>query len=167
MTAAEKAQKVIQIARYEIGVEENPPNSNKVKYNTWFYNKEVFGPSYPWCGTFVSWVFFKAGLSLGKIDYLRGFAGCPFAVNYYKGTGDIVTKENVKPGDIVFFDWQGDGKPDHTGIFVCDNGNGTFMCIEGNTAVGNDSNGGKVMLRERRYGSVKAFVHPKVYELAA
>jgi hypothetical protein len=61
-------------------------------------------------------------------------------------------------GDIVSFDWDGPGNWfDHVGIvvkvlavrwrgkrFV-----GWIKTIEGNTAVGNDSNGGKVMYRWR------------------
>ncbi len=34
-------QKIIDIAKLEIGVMENPPNSNNVKYNTWMYGHEV------------------------------------------------------------------------------------------------------------------------------
>jgi len=54
----------------------------------------------------------------------------------------------------------GDGRFDHTGIFVrwIEVGK-TFESIEGNTAVGNDSNGGNVMLRTRKNINV-LFVDP-------
>ena len=31
------AQELINIAQNEVGVKENPANSNNVKYNTWYY----------------------------------------------------------------------------------------------------------------------------------
>jgi hypothetical protein len=140
---------VIQIARKEIGTKETPPDSNKVKYNDWFYNGPDYGKSAAWCGTFVSWCYDQAKMKLGTIDYLRGFAGCQYAVNNIHKWGKQVTVP--QSGDIVFFDWNGDGRFDHTGLFVKDNGKGLFQTIEGNTSYGNDSNGGEVMLRERKY----------------
>lgn len=149
--------KVIEIAQKEIGTKESPPNSNSVKYNDWFYGHPVSGAAFPWCGAFVSWCFDQAGIPLGNIGYTRGFAGCDTAVHLAAKWGKIVTVP--QPGDVVFFDWQGDGKFDHTGIFVKDNGKGLFQSIEGNTAYGNDSNGGEVMLRERKYKNA-IFVRP-------
>ena len=71
--------KIVEVAEKEIGYTENPPNSNKTKYGTWFGL-----PSLPWCGIFVSWVYAKAGQPLGNIGFLKGFAGCMTAVNYFK-----------------------------------------------------------------------------------
>ncbi len=153
---------IIEIASAEIGIKEFPPDSNNVKYNTWFYGKEVSGPKYPWCGTFVSFCFAMAGLSLGTIDYKRGFAGCQYATRNIKKWGRQITVP--KEGDVVFFDWQGDGIFDHTGIFVKDLGKGLFESIEGNTAFGNDSNGGQVMRRADRKFRQAIFVRPKCLE---
>lgn len=158
--------KVIEVAKSQLGIKEMPAGSNNVIYNTWFYGKEVkdgvpAGAAYPWCGAFVSWVFDKAGINLGTIDYKRGFAGTNYAVRNLKKWGRLVTIP--EKGDVVFFDWQGDGKFDHTGIFVKDNGGGLFQAIEGNTAFGNDSNGGEVMTRERKYKTA-IFVRPFVLE---
>ena len=150
-------EKLIRIAAGEVGIKEMPPDSNNVKYNTWFYNKAVSGAPYPWCGTFVSWVYDQAGMNLGNIGYTKGFAGCGTAVSNIPKWGTKVDKPEA--GDVVFFDWNGDKKYDHTGIFRKDLGNGLFECIEGNTSIGNDSNGGSVMVRHRRY-SVAIFVRP-------
>ena len=111
----------------------------------------------------MSWVFFNAKLPLGTIDYLRGFAGCPYAVRNVRKWGRLVTVP--QPGDVVFFDWNGDGIFDHTGIFVKDLGKGLFQSIEGNTAFGNDSNGGEVMKRSDRKYKHAIFVRPKVLEV--
>lgn len=143
---------VIQIARKEIGVKEDPSGSNKQKYGEWFNLQSV-----PWCGIFVSWCYDKAGMYLGNIGYAKGYAGVDTAVHEISRWGKLVTVP--APGDIVFFDWQGDGKFDHTGLFVKDNGKGLFQSIEGNTSFGNDSNGGMVMQRERSYKNC-IFVRP-------
>ena len=54
------ADMVVATALAEVGIKESPKNSNRVKYNTWFYGKEVKGDAYPWCMTFVQWCFAHA-----------------------------------------------------------------------------------------------------------
>ncbi len=147
-------QKVIEIAKLEVGAVEDPPNSNQTAYNSWFGLPNVM-----WCGIFVSWCYAKAGFPLGKIGFAKGFAGCQTAVAHFRKTGEITTTPQA--GDIVFFDWNGDGRFDHVGIYHYDKGN-EFVTIEGNTAIGNDSNGGQVMVRIRKDASKHIFVHPKV-----
>lgn len=152
-----KGQKVVDIAFKEVGQEESPKNSNKTKYGKWMGFSGV-----PWCGIFCSWVYDKAGVPLGNIGYLKGFAGCQTAVAHFRKNKETTDKPQV--GDLVFYDWNGDNKHDHVGIF---NGwkvkDKEFYAIEGNTAVGNDSNGGKVMNRTRTVKNV-LFVHPKVLD---
>lgn len=173
--AETKRDKIIRIARSQIGISEFPANSNKVIYNTWIYGKEVFDGDkkfpngivshYPWCGAFVSWVFNEAGLALPTIDLKKGFVGCPFAVDHVDKWGTIV--KTPMQGDVVFYAWDGYKNIHsikHTGIFDCDNGDKKkFTAIEGNTSLKNDSNGGSVMQRsDRNYSSVAVFVRPNV-----
>lgn len=156
MTTTEKRQRVIDVAINQVGEKEKPANSNKTKYGVWFgYNGVA------WCGIFVSWVFDHAGVPLGNIGFLKGFAGCQYAVAHLDKLG-VKTKEPL-PGDIVFFDWNSDKRYDHVGIFHSwkDKAAGLFNTIEGNTGIGNDSNGGQVMRRVRN-AKVALFVHPKV-----
>ena len=54
---------ILKIARAEIGTKESPSGSNKVKYNTWYYGREVSGSAYPWCAAFTSWVLDKCGIT--------------------------------------------------------------------------------------------------------
>src|SRR3989304_6439332 len=136
--------KIISVAKVEIGYAETPANSNKTKYGKWFGFDGV-----AWCGMFVSWCYAQAGFSLGKIGFTKGFAGCQTAVAHFTKTGEL-TKNPVE-GDIVFFDWNGDGRYDHTGIFVRRLTTSTFESVEGNTSLVNDSNGGQVMIRTRAY----------------
>jgi hypothetical protein len=133
---------IVEIALKEVGNKESPINSNKTKYGKWFGLDGV-----AWCGMFVSWCYAQAGNQLPSIGFSKGFAGCQTAVVYFKKNKQI-TKE-PKPGDIVFFDWNGDGRYDHTGIFVSWIDSTHFNTIEGNTSLKNQSNGGQVMKRIR------------------
>jgi len=152
-----KGIKIVEVASKEVGQTESPKNSNKTKYGKWFGFDGV-----SWCAIFCSWVYAQAGYPLGNIGYTKGFAGCQSAVAHFKASGEV-TKTPIS-GDLVFYDWQGDGKYDHVGIFnnwkVKDK---EFHSIEGNTAIGNDSNGGQVMHRVRSNKNV-VFVHPKVLD---
>lgn len=139
-------KKILNIASKEIGTIESPENSNKTKYGRWFGFDGV-----AWCGIFVSWCYAQAGLALPKIGFTKGFAGCQTAVAYFKSQGLITTRPSS--GDIVFFDWNSDGRYDHTGIYNGEIDENTFYCIEGNTSLTNQSNGGQVMRRTRSYNS--------------
>ncbi|MFZ1704453.1 MAG: CHAP domain-containing protein [Saprospiraceae bacterium] len=134
--------KVIEVARKEIGVTEKPKNSNQTKYGTWFSLSGV-----PWCAIFVSWCYSMAGNQLPVIGFKKGFAGCQTGYAYFKKNGWIV--KDPQEGDIVLFDWNGDGRYDHTGLFVRWIDKVHFETIEGNTSLTNQSNGGEVMLRVR------------------
>ncbi len=146
-------KRVLDTAIGEIGITEVPANSNRTKYGHWFGMNGL-----AWCGIFVSWCYAHSGVQLPNIGYSYGYAGCQTAVEYFRKHNKIV--KDPRPGDIVFFDWNKDGRYDHTGIFEeFIPGYAYFTCIEGNTALGNDSNGGKVMRRTRSV-STALFVRP-------
>lgn len=134
--------KVVKVAIIEVCYTER--NGNLTKYGEWFGLNGV-----PWCGIFVSWCYNKAGIKLPKIGFTRGFAGCQTAYEYFK-RHNMITNDPI-PGDIVLYDWQGDGRYDHAGIFAEHTDNQAFMAIEGNTSTNNQSNGGSVMVRKRYY----------------
>lgn len=147
---------VLQIAAWQIGVLESPAGSNRVKYNTAYYGREVSGKAYPWCMAFVWWVFREAGFHLFKT------ASCSAFVGQYrdKSPGQIV-RANYRPGDIVFFDFSGKRtKTEHVGIVESVAADGTLTTIEGNTGTTNDANGGAVMRRTRKQGLVTCGVRP-------
>lgn len=141
---------ILEIAKKEIGYIEQP--GNKTKYGQWFGLNGV-----AWCAIFVSWVYAKAGKPLGKIGWSNGFAGCQYGHEYWKKKGKLVN--DPQPGDIVLFDFNGDGRFDHTGIFVRWLANDRFESIEGNTSLKNQTNGGEVMLRVRNK-KIAVFVRP-------
>ena len=143
--------KIIDIAVKEIGTIESPKDSNKTKYGQWFGLDGV-----AWCAIFVSWVYHHAGTKIRNMGWSKGFAGCQDGFQKFKKLG-WVTKNPIE-GDIVFFDWNGDGRYDHVGIFNKWIDKDTFSTIEGNTSLTNQSNGGQVMARVRKNKNV-AFVH--------
>jgi hypothetical protein len=141
-----------------IDLKEDPPGSNKTQFGTWFGIDGV-----PWCNIFVSYCFqLGAGYEL-----CQGFQGAgtrpgkgcayvPTTKAWLVATGMWVGRTQPLAGDIAIFNWDG-GRPDHIGIVELDLGAGQFRSIEGNTAVGNDSNGGQVMLRQRNILQVDGF----------
>lgn len=150
---------IINIASREDGTKESPPGSNKTKYGQWYGLNGV-----KWCAIFVSWVYDHAGYPLGFIETTKGYQSCQGGYKFWKTHGQL-TKE-PQAGDIVLFDWAGDGHCDHTGIFEtwADRSKMDFFCWEGNTAVNNDSDGGMVMRRRRSRALVRAFASPVVLE---
>lgn len=142
------AEKVLDVARAELGYVESPPNSNRTKY----------GKAYPmdgnaWCAMFVWWVFREAEVSelIPKTAYTPTFA------DWFRKRGAWSTKP--RPGAIVFFDFPNDGvnRISHVGIVEAVFANGDVQCIEGNTSPGNGGSqrdGGGVWRRVRRAGIV-------------
>jgi hypothetical protein len=132
--------KLTNIAIAEIGNIEDP--GNKTKYGKWFGFDGV-----AWCGMFVSWCFAQSGKQLPKMGFTKGFASCQFAFEYFK-KNEMLTEDPIE-NDIVLFDWNGDARFDHTGIYLSKIDDNYFWCIEGNTSLKNQSNGGMVMKRKR------------------
>ena len=145
------AAQLLDIARAELGTKESPAGSNKVKYSTWY------GLTGPWCVMFVMWCCHYAGVELP----IRT-ASCSALRAAAQSAGMWVTG-NYRPGDIVIYDWGKDGKPDHCGIIETVGGS-SVVAIEGNTAIGNDSNGGEVMRRTRTLTQMIGAVRPKYEE---
>ena len=152
MTAVER---LLDIARKEVGVTEHPAGSNKVKYNTWYYGREVSGASYPWCCVFVCWVFHQAGLD----SLVRATGGCTTMMNWFKGKNLLVEPKSARPGDLVFYQFDTDSYADHIGIVERVTPTGV-VAIEGNTSVTSDDNGGAVMRRSRKWSRVMAVARP-------
>lgn len=148
--------KIVEVALKEVGYTENPANSNLNKFGKW-----IGMDGCAWCCAFVSWCYDQAGFNLGNIGLLKGFIGCQYAFAHWSKKKEFTLKPIS--GDIVLFDWNKDQRYDHTGIFIRDLGNGFFESVEGNTSASNQSNGGEVQVRTRRYDQA-IFIHPKVLD---
>jgi uncharacterized protein (TIGR02594 family) len=147
MAAAQgTAARVIEIATAEIGTVEGPKD-NQTKYGA--FTKVNFQP---WCGSFVNWCANQAGVKVpNTVSTVAG------AEAFQKAKTWFDAKDNTpQPGDIVYFDFPGDGvdRISHVGIVVKDNKDGTMTCIEGNTSgneKGDQRNGGEVAKKIRAY----------------
>lgn len=139
-----KANDFVSKAASQIGITEQPANSNNTKYGAWYgMNGE------PWCDMFVSW----CANEIGAIDVVGKFAYCPYHVNWFKQQGRWLSREaQPQPGDVVFF--ANNGVACHVGIVESRNGSSSITSIEGNTSAGDNANGGQVQRRNRTYGSV-------------
>lgn len=142
------------VAHQFVGVSEDPPGSNKVMFSNWY------GMNGPWCAMFVTYCFTQAKSKA----FLRGskYAYCPYMLAAAKAQKDglqMVPVQNVRAGDVVLFDWKGDGVADHVGIVkVAPGSKKTFTSIEGNTSGTNPSDGGMVAVMERNVSSVIGFI---------
>lgn len=144
-------EKALKLAATQIGTTESPRGSNHSKYTVWY------GFDGPWCAMFATWCYDNSGSK----SFERGVRASyvPWIVSAGRqGIYGFAIVSNPMPGDLVCFDWNGDGNADHVGLFEKWTGGGNFQSIEGNTGVGNDSNGGEVMRRDRSRSMVRCFV---------
>jgi len=173
--------KVIEIAKAEIGYLEKASNSNldsktlNVGTNNYtkyardldnipgFYNGKKNG--YPWCDIFVDHCFVKAY----GVDHAKRLlcqpnkslgAGCQYSMNYYKTKGQLKTTPKI--GDQIFFK-SSSGEISHTGL-VYDVDKTYVYTIEGNTssASGVVANGGGVFAKKYslNYGRIAGYGRP-------
>ena len=82
----------------------------------------------PWCAAFVSAVGYRAGL--GQV--LLPECGCGPMIALYRARGLWRGKDAAaQPGDLVFYDWEGDGEADHVGLLTACTPEG-YEIVEGN-----------------------------------
>ena len=149
------AEKVLAVARGELGNTESPAGSNRTKYGKWF---GLDGN--PWCMMFVMWCFSQAG-ALGLLP--KRTASCGDLMRAAKAAGCWVT-EDYRPGDVVIYDFPGGAATDHTGIIESVTASGV-VAIEGNTSqAGSQSNGGQVCRKSRKFNLIVGAVRPKFEE---
>ena len=149
------AKDILAVARKELGYTESPAGSNRTKYGKWF---GLDGQ--PWCMMFVQWCFRQAGAQ----DLLPALtASCGALMRAAQAKGCWIT-DGYQPGDVVIYDFPGNNvKTDHCGIVVTALTDGVRN-IEGNTGVGNDSNGGEVMERTRSLSVIIGAYRPHYAE---
>lgn len=84
-----------------------------------------------WCACFVSWCANECGyIEAGAVPK---FSYCPTGVQWFRDAGLWAPGgAEPAPGDIVFFDWNGDGTSDHVGIVESCDGS-TVRTVEGNS----------------------------------
>ena len=136
-------QAALDKAISQIGVKEQPADSNHVKYCDWY------GMVGPWCAIFATWCYETCGDADAFVKGSR-YAYVPYLVGDARaGRYGLAVTDDPLPGDLVCYDWAFDGEYDHVGLFEKWISGGNFYAVEGNTSTSNDSNGGQVMRRSR------------------
>lgn len=111
---------LVEVARTQIG------NTGNV-YWTWY----GFTSRVEWCAIFVSWCANESGdlnITVPK------FSSVEDGISWYK-SNDLWKDSSYTPntGDLIFFDWNSDGDPDHVGI-VEKVEDGYIYTIDGNSS---------------------------------
>ena len=141
------ASKVVSIAAGQVGYKEGKNNSNK-------YGAAYGMNNVSWCMEFIWWCFKQAGMDWYKT------ASCTACYKHYASRA--VSRDALRKGDVVFFDWDHSGDCDHVGI-VESVGSSRITTIEGNTSSGNagsQSNGDGVYRRYRTRSQIAKAIRP-------
>lgn len=128
-------QRMLMLARGEVGVSESPPGSNdgaRIRDYRSATAGAIDTPG-PWCAYFVSWLAHGAGAPVG--DGGSGFGYVPSLEAWARRRGTwLPPNANVQPGDVVIFRRGGAGVSDHIGIVERVDADGTLHTIEGNSS---------------------------------
>ncbi|MFK8253923.1 CHAP domain-containing protein [Ancylobacter terrae] len=146
---------VLTIARGQIGVREEPVGSNRGPQVDLYHRAAGINPAagnFPWCVSFVQWVFAQAFAGASPLFRTAGV----HALWSKRQTGSITvvpankaSAQTVKPGMVFLLD-TGGGKG-HAGIVEAVNrSKGTLTTIEGNTNNGGSREGYGVFRRTTR-----------------
>jgi len=145
---------VLNVARTQIGFHEGVSNENP--YGDWYGI-----PSAPYCAMGLSWCFAQVGLShLIAAQTPKGFSFNPAALHWFQMQGLVVNKMSMQPGDLVMYDWNGDGVTDH--VELCEAASpGGFTTIAFNTGNPNDPTKEGCWRVHRNYLFVIAVIRPR------
>ena len=105
-------QAIVEVALSQLG------NKGGEPYWSWY----GFDSRVEWCATFVSWCADQSGYIESGV--IPKYALCSDGARWFQERNQWVDR-NVEPsaGTIIFFDWNGDGNTEHTGIVEkCENG---------------------------------------------
>ena len=163
--------KVIEVARGELGVTEDPAGSNLTKYGE-AYGGHMNGQ--PWCVMFLWWCFREAGECMAFFGGGQT-ASCSILLRWYKEQGLTVPVSEVQAGDIVLLNFHGGTEPEHCGLVVDvfhmiqpgpdhEGLINYIRTIEGNTTSkkeGSQDNGGCVAMKQRFEKNIVAVCRPQ------
>lgn len=126
----------VRWAKSQVGTKEGS------KHQRWYANHLGYSPSLPWCSIFVATGLKHLGVSLPSNPAYSG------SWMNWKG-GSRVKKQNIRPGDLIIYDWGDGGITDHVAIYA---GNGKRIG-------GNQSNA--VTRAGASLGQAVAIIRPK------
>jgi len=155
------ANRLVDIARREVGVREEPKDSNRGPRVDEYQKADwIDGVGYAWCASFICWVVKMAREEVrgekfawdrpqtaGAWDFER------WALKQKdKGVKMIKPPRSFKPGDIVVFTFS------HIGLCVGSKDDGTIPTIEGNTDTRGSREGGGVYEKVRPIEEIRSVI---------
>lgn len=161
-------QRLIDIARREVGTTESPPGSNSgariVQYQR---ATDLGGTGWPWCAAFVCWCVrewlkdadVRVALKLktpAAAEKWRPKTAAAFGFHTWaEDRGLLVMSDSssniLHTGDLMTFDMS------HIGLVVDDTGD-TISTIEGNTSTAGSRDGGGVFAKTRHRSEARHFI---------
>ncbi len=157
-TSAATVERALAFLADQVGLAEYPPGSNINWITDWYYGWHA-----PWCAMTVSRALIEAGFGgPEQIDIpvrttsARGWAYCPYLEADFRAAyrWQGVDTAAPEPGDLVLYDWDGDGEADHVGMLERVELDGTLWVYEGNT------DEGVLRLKHRSLTYVRGFARP-------
>ena len=150
------ADKLVSLARNEIGVEEVDGSNCGVRVDA--YKSATNLPpheAWPWCAAFVCWLVREAVRTDGPYTFARPTTAGAWDFENWSKKQDNSTHtlrnpgNDIKAGDIVIF------KFSHIGICVRGAEAGRIRTVEGNTDAAGSREGGGVFEKSRSLDSIK------------
>ncbi len=145
-------EELLAVTKAEVGYRET--GRNHTKYGKWYGMDGV-----AWCSIWVAWCLARIGMD--PRPFIDGYASVELAFNGWRRLKRIVGKMDIQPGDILHIRFP---TGNHTGFAISrPYRRGLIWYVrtrEGNTAVGNDRNGGGVDEKERKLSLVVAVARP-------
>jgi hypothetical protein len=121
-------QAMVNLARAEIGVAEQPPGSNDSPRIAQFRQATAGAPGPgPWCAYFVSWAAREAGVPIGDAGQGFGRVDDVWAWGQRAGKAIPAGSGQPQPGDLIVWD-------EHIGIVESVGADGSIHTIEGNSS---------------------------------
>lgn len=151
-------EKLLNLARAELGYTESPPGSNNTRYGA------AYGlQGQPWCVIYLWWLFREAGLS--PLFYGgQKTASCGTLLRWARREGLTVPVDAVQPADIAIINFHGTQDTEHCGLVEAVLTVGSVSTIEGNTttgATGSQDNGGIVARKTRYAHQIVGVIRPR------
>jgi hypothetical protein len=145
--AAPAKVRALDLAITFIGIHENPPGSNEQEFGAWYGENGV-----PWCAIFVSYC-------ISHISVTWKYAYVPLiAALAESGQAYMSITNSPEPGDLVTYNFPGEGPNCHIEFFETALDSSTFSAVGGNTGPVDLNDGGEVARSVRSYSEVVDFI---------
>jgi hypothetical protein len=121
-------QAILNLARGELGVTEQPPGSNDSPRIAQYRQATAGAPGPgPWCAYFVSWAAREAGVPIGDSGQGYGLVDDVWAWGERSGKAMPASSGPPQPGDLIVWD-------EHIGVVESVSADGSITTIEGNSS---------------------------------